>query len=182
MEASPDRGFEVDSSSQSRTCMKRHLIIGVLLLTVANAITLAEGGPSSPRRAVWDGKALITAKPVSVRRVEAESSEEANLAEITMTEHFRVSLSNINVVRGEFDKKRIKVVLRATHREVLSRSESIFVLLDLQGEDIKAIYWGLPESFACFPAALIENAPFQGSFWIKDVKSNRLCTNAQWYP
>lgn len=132
--------------------------------------------------ASWEGYALVTAKPESVKFLsEHETSDSEEDKDFFYGSLFKVTLTELQVIYGSLDAQELDVEITATHKEVLDNKKEIFALLDISGDGPQVLYWGIPNIVACIPKQLTENRGISDNFPIKDFRHKRVCTNAEWF-
>lgn len=105
-----------------------------------------------------NGYAFILARPVSAALANQASGSARN--ERVMLGHlYQVTLGSVRVVDGDFNPtRRLVVELSASHRESITNSHEIYLLLDTSNPTPKVLFWGVPQKIGCVPErVLVQN-------------------------
>jgi hypothetical protein len=128
----------------------------------------------------WSGHALVVGKPASVKFLSGPHNSKSN--DVLIGDWYQVDFEKLDVIRGDLlDSKQISFEMSASHKESIANEEEIYILLDVNGDTPKVLYWGVPRSIACFPSELIKNNNISSAFGIHIERTSELCTNTKWY-
>ncbi|MEW5251111.1 hypothetical protein [Microbulbifer discodermiae] len=95
-----------------------------------------------------------------------ENSEELKEGSILISNQYSVRLDSVTLVKGKAKiTNEVTVQLSASHVESVTGQKEIFaVVQQLDGESLKVLYWGVPQSIICVPNGLMINTNLERSF------------------
>lgn len=146
------------------------ILVNFVLILVC-AIRFAEAEEPIKYSEPWAQHILVLAQPISVGKgIDISTSSEVYVGMM-----FPVKFNVVDVVEGNIKSGSYEVNLFASHREVLTTKQRLYILLEKDGSGFKALSWTEEMRIACFPKSSVEGKAFENDFRLNDDRLSRSC-------